>query len=158
MPLYSKQAIEGPIGSRDSAQWDGSIQESQLLGYGSAGMVFELDDARVVKIYHGEDGQRVEDMETERQAYRNLQGSGICSPHVLQCYNHELPDGLVLERCVRTVRRWVRSRQYAPQKEALRLAVEAAKGLASVHLCGIIQGDGWCHCAAHGSVILKIPF
>jgi len=46
---------------------------------------------------------------------------------------------------VKTVRRRMRSRLYVPQKEALRLATEATKGLVCIHKCGIIQGDVGCH-------------
>jgi len=108
-------------------------------------MVFGLDNDRVVKVYIGEDGHGIEDMETEREAYRRIKQSGFSSRHVLKCCDLDNAAGLVFERCDMTVRRWVRSRDYAPRREALRLAVEAAKGLEFVHDCGIIQGDVGCH-------------
>ena len=139
---------EGPIERKDQEQWNGNIQGLPLIAHGSAGMVFALDDARVVKVYIGEDGQGIEDMETEREAYRRLRYGGTSSRHVLKCYDLDNAAGLVFERCKMTVRRWVKSRDYAPQREALRLATEAAKGLEFVHKSGIIQGDGSDHCSA----------
>lgn len=107
-------------------------------------MVFALDNERVIKSYLGTDARSIEDIETERNAYRELQRNGKYCDHVLKCYEVDNPNGLVLERCKETVRRWIRSRSsdYSPRTEAIRLAMEAAKGLAYVHGCGIVQGDG----------------
>jgi len=95
----------------------------------------------------GTDARSIEDIETERNAYRELQRNGKYCDHVLKCYEVDNPNGLVLERCKETVRRWIRSRSsdYSPRTEAIRLAMEAAKGLAYVHSCGIVQGDVGCH-------------
>jgi len=128
-------------------QWDGNTQGLIGIGHGSAGMIFAWGDDKVVKVYLGLDGRSIEDFETERQAYRNIaQNRGYCQ-HVLRSYELDNPHGLVLEKCRGTVRHRIRSRRsgYSPHDESLKLATEAAKGLAFIHRCGIIQGDVGCH-------------
>jgi len=153
MPSYHNQQVADSIdyggttltGSSESVttQWDGNTQDLLGIGHGSAGMIFAWKD-KVVKVYLGSDGRSIEEFESERQAYQNIARNKQSSQHVLKCYDLDNPHGLVLELCQGTLRRRIRSRSggYSPKDEALRFATEAAKGLAFVHRCGIIQGDG----------------
>jgi len=136
-----ESTLAGSSSSSGACEWDGNTYGLQAIGYGTAGIVFALDDEKVVKVYVGSDNRSVEDFETERQAYINL-GQG--SRHVLKCLDVMNPDGLVLERCQETLRSRIKSRRgkYSPQEDALRYAIQAARGLTYVHSCGIIQGDG----------------
>jgi len=142
--MDSMKTTDRPIICRETPPFDGDTQNLRPVGQGTAGVVFGLDSKRVVKIYLGTYQQRTGDMESERQAYKNLKPVENSCQHVLKCYDLENPHGLVLERCEMTVRRWTRSRKYEPQREALRLAVEAAKGLCCIHSRGIRQGDVGC--------------
>jgi len=132
----------------NSIQWDGNTQGLLGIAHGSAGMIFELGEYQVVKVYLGRDSRRTENSETERQAYRNIkyqESRGNSSEHVLRCYDIENPYGLVLERCYQTLRQRIRSSDYSQGEEALHFAFQAAKGLAFIHRCGIRQGDVGCH-------------
>src|ERR1700753_1393898 len=84
----------------NSIQWDGDTQGLLGIAHGSAGMIFELGEYQVVKVYLGRNSRRTENSETERQAYRNIkyqESRGTSSEHVLRCYDTENPHGLVLE-------------------------------------------------------------
>lgn len=105
-------------------------------------MVLAIDDQRVAKIDTGS-LKSVGDIEIERAAYRELSNPG--NPYVLRCYEIDNPNGLVLERCTHTVRTRLQSHYSCkkPPENLVRDWVhEAVKGLAYVHQCGIIQGDG----------------
>lgn len=96
----------------------------------------------------------VEDFETERAVYRrfNKRLSKIDCRYVLRCLDTENPRGLVFERCRETVRDRVRktvrdrvrkTRERGEEDgQAVRWAKQAAKGMAWVHDCKVIQGDG----------------
>jgi hypothetical protein len=127
-------------------QWDGNTQGLLGIAHGSAGMIFALDEFNVVKVYLGRESRSIENLETERQAYRNLKQGEIYCEHVLRCYDLENQYGIVLERCRETVRQRIKSPEYSPRAEALNLAIQAAKGLSHIHYCGIRQGDGSTHC------------
>jgi len=154
MPLHSHQkesnepdwnddesTLNGSYTGSRSSEWNGIIYGLQAIGHGTAGIVFALDDVRVVKVYGGQDNRSLGDYETERQAYQNLRNGSL---NVLKCFGLQNPDGLVLERCQRTLRNRLKSPcgDYSPQNEALDYAIQAARGLTYVHKCGIIQGDG----------------
>jgi hypothetical protein len=123
-------------------RWDGNTQDLFGIAHGSAGMVFALTDDTVVKVYLGRNSRSLENSETERQAYRNLQRKSSSHPHVLRCYDVENPNGIVLERCRETVRQRIKSPDYSAQKYAIPFAIQAAEGLAYIHRCGVRQGDG----------------
>lgn len=152
-PKRSKKAIcvptdyESPTAAFSNGdqkyEWDGDIQSLIGIAHGSAGMVFALDDSKVVKVYLGSETRAMENSETERQAYRNIKRRSYFE-HVLKCYDLENPYGLVLERCRESVRRRIASPDYSPEDEALKFAYHAAKALTFIHHCGIVQGDGTC--------------
>jgi hypothetical protein len=122
-------------------RWDGNIQGLILLGNGVSGAVFAIDDKRVAKIDLGS-LRSIEDIETERMAYYNLSKGHL---NVLSCLDIDNPNGLVFERCQETIRSRLRSRHRdtPPRAEVVKKwAYQAAKGLAFVHECGIIQVDG----------------
>jgi serine/threonine protein kinase len=128
-------------------RWEGSILDLEGLGHGVSGMVFVIDECRVIKAGFGSPGSKQE-IETERTAYRILQQAKKPSPHILKCFDSHDPRGLVLERCEYTVRH----RLIATPKDSrlsdldIRIwAKQAAEGLAFIHEHGIIQGDVGCH-------------
>lgn len=124
----------------DFKGWDGNVQG--LLGIGNevSGMVFGLDQDRVVKVGSSTDPGNIGDIETERKAYRKLETGS--SPHILHCFETENPYGLILKRCKMTVRNWIRRRGNLPKTDVVIYAKFAVKGLAFIHYYGIIQGDG----------------
>lgn len=122
--------------------WDGYIGDLIPLGHGISGLVLAIDSQRVAKIDTGSLGS-IEDIETERKAYRKLSLPG--SPYVLRCYESDNPNGLVLERCQHTLRKRLQSRyngKKPPESLVKNWVYEAVQGLAYVHRCGVIQGDG----------------
>jgi serine/threonine protein kinase len=122
--------------------WDGNIHNLEPLGNGVSGVVLGIDEKRVAKIDIGSQ-RSVEDVETERDIYRRLNQQH--NNHVLWCYELDNPSGLVLERCDDTIRKRLRSRyrNAAPPEDVVkRWACEAAKGLAYIHRCRVIQVDG----------------
>jgi len=125
-------------------RWDGSIEGLALLGNGVSGAVFAIDENRVAKIDIGSP-RSMKDIKTECMAYYNFSKG---HPNVLLCLEIGNPNGLVFERCRDTVRSRLRSayRGAPPRVEVVkRWAYQAAKGLAFVHSCGVIQGDVGCH-------------
>lgn len=126
--------------------WDGDVQALQPLGNGVSGMTWAIDEERVAKVHIGPVRSR-RNIETEREAYRKLRPwrPHVWHPHVLQCFETDNPNGLVLERCQGSVRErlqlMVRERTLHDDIVA-RWAYQAARGLTYVHRCGIIHGDG----------------
>ena len=140
-------------------RWKGTILDLKGIGHGISGMVFLINERRVLKAGFGS-SQSLAEIETERMAYRILEGAKKPSPHVLRCFDTEDPRGLVLERCHETLRRRLKS---IPQDTTLcdvevRIwAKQAAEGLAFIHDHYIIQGDVGCHNMLLGEAnILKI--
>ena len=125
--------------------WNGDVQELEYLGNGVSGLVFAIDSSRVAKVHLGTP-RSVEDFETERAVYRrfNKRLSKIDCRYVLRCLDTENPRGLVFERCRETVRDRVRKTRERGEEDgqAVRWAKQAAKGMAWVHDCKVIQGDG----------------
>jgi serine/threonine protein kinase len=122
--------------------WDGNIHNLEPLGNGVSGVVLGIDENRVAKIDIGSE-RSVQDIETEREIYRRLIQED--NDNVLWCYEVDNNSGLVLERCDATIRKRLRSmyRNEDPLEEVVKKwACEAARGLAYVHRCGIIQVDG----------------
>jgi len=125
--------------------WDGYIGGLTPLGHGVSGIVLAIDDQRVAKIDTGS-LRSIEDIETERNAYRKLSIPG--SPYVLRCYELDNPNGIVLERCKHTVRKLLQfhyNGKNPPESLVQNWVYEAVQGLAYVHRCGVIQGDVGCH-------------
>jgi serine/threonine protein kinase len=137
-----RSELHAPRKSRKERQWDGNISTLRPLGHGVSGMVLAIDENRVVKIDIGS-SRSIQDIETEREAYRNL--SKGRSPYVLKCFEIDNPNGLVLERCPDTMRKRLRSMPSGfPGRDEIvkEWAYQAAKGLAFLHRHRIIQGDG----------------
>ena len=107
-----------------------------------SGIVFAIDTTRVAKINLG-NPRSVEDFETERAVYRRFTErlSKVDCRYVLRCLDLENSRGLVFERCRETLRSRVRAGAVG-EGLVLRWAKQAAKGLAWVHDCKVIQGDG----------------
>jgi len=130
--------------------WDGDVQDLKFIGNGASGIVFAIDSDRVAKI-HLRTPRSIEDFETERAVYRrfNRRLRKVSCRCVLRCLETENSRGLVFERCRETLRdRLRRTRDGVDESDdgqALRWAKQAAKGLAWVHDCKVIQGDVGCH-------------
>jgi hypothetical protein len=125
-------------------QWDGDIQNLEFLGNGVSGIVFAIDVDRVAKI-HLRTPRSVEDFETERAVYRrfNKRLRKVDCRYVLRCLDTENQRGLVFERCSETVRaRLRRTAEGEDGDRILKWAKQTAKGLAWIHDCKVIQGDG----------------
>lgn len=122
--------------------WDGDVQDLECLGNGVSGIVFAIDSTRVAKIHLGTP-RSVQDFETERAVYRRFSErlSKVHCRYVLRCLDLDNPRGLVFERCQETVRSRVREGG-VEEGQVLRWAKQAAKGLAWIHDCKVIQGDG----------------
>jgi serine/threonine protein kinase len=124
------------------------VQNLEALGYGVSGMVWAIDKTRVAKVHLGS-LRSIQDAKTERRAYRKLSQPGRQPhPNVLWCFNTENPKGLVLERCQESVRQRLQSMpkgSAVPSEDVIRWAYQAASGLAYIHKCRIIHGDGTLH-------------
>jgi serine/threonine protein kinase len=130
--------------SNEYVPWDGDVQVLLPLGNGVSGMTWAIDKERVAKVHIGS-AKSKQDIETEREAYRKL---GRSHPHVLSCFETDNPSGLVLERCQHSVRqrlRFMKNQRTLHEDILTRWMHQAAQGLAYVHHCGIIHGDGECH-------------
>lgn len=136
------------VGLRNQ-HWNGDIQDLKCLVNGVSGMVFRIDDGKVIKIHLGTPDS-VAGFWTEREVYRRFETKrGLKDEgerqrghkYVLHCLDTENPRGLVFETCEETLRRRLRRMTEEERaREALRWAKQAAMGL--VHDCDIIQGDG----------------
>lgn len=137
-------------------RWDGNISDLRKIGQGATAFVFIVDDRAVVKVPNGLPASE-EAFERERDVYRTLQRSvKDRQQFVLACLDWGFSTGLVLERCVETLRSRL-SRIYghgvgcasAPgnydlMDQAEKWALQAASGLDFIHRKGVIQADGTC--------------
>jgi serine/threonine protein kinase len=141
--------------SNEYVPWDGDVQVLLPLGNGVSGMTWAIDKERVAKVHIGSAKSR-QDIETEREAYRIL---GRSHPHVLRCFETDNPSGLVLARCQQSVRQRLQlmmNQRTWPQDIVIRWMYQAAKGLAYIHRCGIIHGDGECHACSFTNLSINI--
>jgi len=124
-------------------KWDGDIQGLKFIGSGVSGLVFAIDERRVAKIASGTT-RSIQDIDTERSIYRKLKQKRkkVKCGYILKCHETDNPRGLVLERCEESVRSRIQSSSPLPLELSVRWAREAAEGLAYIHDCEIIQGDG----------------
>jgi len=122
--------------------WDGDVQDLECLGNGVSGIVFAIDSTRVAKLHLGT-SRSVADFETERVVYQRFgeRLSNIPCQYLLKCLDLDNPRGLVFERCQKTLRSILRE-GHVEKGLVLKWAKQAAKGLAWVHDCNVIQGDG----------------
>ena len=140
-------SIDKPEKETTLERWEGSILDLEGIGHGVSGMVFVIDEYRVIKASFGSPGSKQE-IETERIAYRILQQARKPSPHILKCFDSNDPRGLVLERCEHTVRHRLMLTSKDDRLSDLDIRIwakQAAEGLAFIHEHGIIQGDVGCH-------------
>lgn len=123
--------------------------------------MFAIDRERVVKIPDAFD-MSIRAVERERAVFKRLDGGRPSCQYILWCLELWHPEGLVLERCVKTVREYVQSynrdiqvrvaigeKHIAPRwerqdvmKESMKWAYQAAKGLSFLHRKGIVHADG----------------
>jgi hypothetical protein len=128
---------------RSLTSWDGNVQDLPLIGKGTSGLVFAIDERRVVKVSLGTPRSN-EDIETERKIYQRFDQKFSVNPcpYILRCLDTENSRGIVLERWDETVRSRIRSKPAPSFQDVQQWAIQAAKGLGAVHDCGVIQGDG----------------
>lgn len=111
-----------------------------------SGLVFAIDPLRVAKVPLGS-SQSKQDIEAEREIYREFKAikrkSGSHDgKYVLRCLEVENPRGLVLERCVESVRSRLRRKGEIGLPEKVRWMKQASRGMSFVHSCRVFQGDG----------------
>jgi hypothetical protein len=146
---------------RAGKRWDGNVYGLKLLGQGGTAFVFAIDRERVVKIPAGFD-MSIRAVERERAVFKRLDRGRPSCQHILQCLELWRPEGLVLQRCVETVREYVQSYDRAllarvaigekhnvprwerqeVMKESMKWAYQAAKGISFLHGKGIMHADG----------------
>ncbi|KAK7974439.1 hypothetical protein PG989_016287 [Apiospora arundinis] len=136
-----------------SGYWEGNIYDLQAIGQGGTAIVFSIDDYRAIKVPISSPFG-LQAIEQEREIYRLFERKR--SEHVIACLNPEHKSGVLLEKCVGSVRGRLRQMQRGDagcdainSKQALALArrwaYEAAQGLAYIHRQGVIQADVGCH-------------
>jgi len=133
--------------------WDGNIYGLRKVGQGGTAFVFMLDDWTVVKVPIGSSVSLLA-FEREREVYRRLRRSSRQCRNILTCYDTEISSGLVLEKCIESVReRLARMRRgdlamirgTEAMKQVIRWSYQASAGLAFLHDEGVIQADVGCH-------------
>jgi serine/threonine protein kinase len=137
----------------DIKGWNGEIYGKEVLGSGLSGTVYAITATRVYKVATGLKFHR-NDVKIEKEAYRRFEkkrkrdtsGFARCVLHSFVLDNPGL-SGIVLERRNGTVRRRLATNLSSPASNAQvrEWAVQAAKGLAFAHSCGIVHGDVGCH-------------
>jgi serine/threonine protein kinase len=128
-------------GRTKTEPWDGDIQDLPCIGSGTSGLVFQIDAGRVAKVSLGT-ARSIKDIETERKIYQRFRKEAPNCPQILCCLELDNPRGLVFECCQGTVRGRLRSQSSVPVGLVTKWARQAAGGLAIIHKCGVIQGDG----------------
>lgn len=120
-----------------------SLHGLEIIGQGVSGIVFAINDSRVLKVPRGgPDGAR--DQEIESRIYRRLGQH----PRIVRYISSE-PRGLVLERLTGPLRKRLRE-LYAegklPSQGLMRKwSRQAVEGLQYLHQRDILQGDIGCH-------------
>jgi serine/threonine protein kinase len=116
--------------------------DAPIIGRGSSGYVFEIDQDLVFKEF-SEDEEGQLDFERETSIYGDLQrGSG--SPYITKLIE-KWRDGLVLERHSCTLRSRLQEKRPFSIERRTQWVIEACKGLAFLHQNGIMHGDVGCH-------------
>jgi len=104
--------------------------------------IYEIrnDPYRVLKAWREGEHEKIskELMDFERKAYEKINNS---SHYILCCYDYSHPRGVVLERCVQSVRSLLIERSLSPE-ELISFAKMAALGLRDLHRLDIIHIDG----------------
>ncbi|KAK8071238.1 kinase-like protein [Apiospora hydei] len=138
--------------TRPKTPWDGSIYNLRIVGMGRTSIVFAVDSSRVIKVPI-RSSFCLKAIDQEREVYRRLEKDK--SIYVLSCHDPDFSSGILLEKCVGSVRDRLRlmgqgdgiypaiGSEHA-LAHAERWAYQAAQGLAFVHDHGIIQADGKC--------------
>lgn len=125
----------------------------QAIGQGGAAIVFSVDDSTAIKVpIPSPFGLKA--IEQEREIYRLFQEkSRSQSQYVITCISTTHMAGVILEKCVGSVRGRLRLMKKGgngypeiDSDEALDQAgcwaYQAARGLAYIHSHGVIQADG----------------
>lgn len=148
--------------------WDGNISDLKKIGQGATAFVFIVDKRSVVKVPNGLPVSD-EAFERERDVYLYMQRSTRDrQPYVISCLDWSNPRGLVLERCVETLRSRLSrihghrdafastSGNYELMEQAEQWAFQAASGLEFIHQNDIIQADGTFHISAPSLLLLTL--
>lgn len=127
---------------RSKDLWDGRTYGLKTIGKGISGFVLALENDRLVVKVSDQTPESLRDMKIEREAYQIF--SNKCT-NITRCYDYNDPRGLILERLDRTVRDKLVDDGLQTADTVLKWSLGAAKGLAFIHLYGVIQGDVGCH-------------
>jgi serine/threonine protein kinase len=115
----------------------------KCVGEGNFSTIFLLTEGQVIKIPN-DSSIALDHSKLERQAY--LRFAENPSPHVLQCFGFNDPRGIILEGLEISVRRFLIRNEPAPtEHEILDWPLQAARGFAFIHSCGVVQADPGCH-------------
>jgi len=117
---------------------------AKCLGKGGIGLVFELGEEYVFKMFDDENEWGLEGLNRERAIFEEIQSQGY-SKHIVRFFE-AWEDGLILERLNTTVRNLFRDpEQKIDMETRRRWIVEAYRGLELLHQKGIMHGDIGCH-------------
>jgi len=136
-----------PVACQFLAKYRPDLQVIEQVGEGAAGIVVRARDRRLgrdvaVKLLHANWAARLGVDYLEREA----QAASLSNDHVVRVYEVAPPGAsihfLVLEWISGpSLRAWLSEHTALPPREAARLALQIASGLASVHQHGFIHGD-----------------
>ncbi|KAF2193638.1 kinase-like protein [Zopfia rhizophila CBS 207.26] len=124
-----------PTNIQTETEWSNSLQ---FLAAGKSGIVYGIDEERVLKEYYESDSGEV-----ERQVYQRL-GS---HPHVAELLGTLTNGSIILERgdCLRTICRDSAAASEIPIQRKLGWLRQAAEGYQILHARDIIHGDVGCN-------------
>ncbi|KAK8073488.1 hypothetical protein PG994_004387 [Apiospora phragmitis] len=132
------------------SQWDGNVYGLTAIGQGGAAIVFSVDEYRAIKVPIPS-AFGLQAIAQEREIYRRFMEQSE-SAYVIACYDPKHGSGVLLEKCVGSVRDRLRQMHQRDNgyplvgsEDALALAgrwaYQAAQGLAYIHSHGVIQAD-----------------
>lgn len=129
--------------SKDDWKTRFSLAGAKTIGHGSSGVVFAIDEQRVIKVFSLEE-EGVLDLERERAIYDKLQIDGKSSSYVVK-FEEQWGSGLIMERLTGTLRQHLRKLgPFTTPFYARRWIREFCKGLAFLHENDILHGDIGC--------------
>ena len=149
--LAAQVLTHPPPGSRshrtihDKDEWKRhfSFSEATTVGHGCSGLVFAIDEERVIKMFT-DDEEGTMDLERERMVYDKLQSDENFSDRIVR-FEEQWESGLILERLAGTLRQHLRKLpQSATPPSARQWARETCEGLAFLHQHGVLHSDFGC--------------
>ncbi|KAK7947032.1 uncharacterized protein PG986_011353 [Apiospora aurea] len=139
-----------PSTKSPTIQWDGNVYGLTVIGQGGTAIVFSIDEETAIKVpIPSPFGLQA--IAQEREIYRLFKEQSK-SAYVIDCIDPKHDSGVLLEKCVGSVRGRLRQMRqgengypkiYSDDALAIagRWAYQAAQGLAYIHSHGVIQAD-----------------